>query len=151
VIDSASAAAAQVQPIYAAAIVCGSMHQSKYQASLAHFVRSNAAWLTALPAAFVSVSLTAVLTDAESRAELNRIADEFFAETGWTPGVVQQVPGALLYTRYDYFKRFAMRLIAKQQGGDTDTSRDFEYTDWNALKRFVDEFQAAVPAAQGGR
>lgn len=151
VIDGASPAAAQIQPVYAAAIVCGSLHQSKYQTALAHFVRSNAGWLGALPTAFVSVSLTAVLDDPASRAELDRLAAAFCAETGWTPGITEHVAGALLYTRYDYFKRLVMKMIARQQGGDTDTSRDFEYTDWNALQRFVDRFVAAVPAAQSGR
>lgn len=151
VLDSAAPAAAQVQPVYAAAIVCGSVHQSKYQAALAHYVRSNAAWLAAVPSAFVSVSLTAALDDPASRAELDRIAGEFCAATGWTPGITQHVAGALMYTRYDYFKRLVMKMIARQQGGDVDTSRDFEYTDWNALQRFVDAFVAAVPAARGGR
>jgi menaquinone-dependent protoporphyrinogen oxidase len=43
-----------------------------------------------------------------------------------------------------------MKLIAKQQGGDTDTSHDHEYTDWDDLTRFVDEFLAAIPLREGG-
>jgi hypothetical protein len=40
-----------------------------------------------------------------------------------------------------------MKLIAKQQGGDTDTSHDHEYTDWDDLTRFVEEFVAAFQFA----
>ena len=43
-----------------------------------------------------------------------------------------------------------MRLIAKHQGGDADTSRDREYTDWDDLTRFVDEFLAATSQQESG-
>jgi menaquinone-dependent protoporphyrinogen oxidase len=47
-----------------------------------------------------------------------------------------------------------MRRIVRKAGGDTDTSRDFEYTDWDDLRTFVNEFadahaaRLAVPAVQ---
>ena len=150
VVDSATERAAQVQPIHAAAIVCGSLHQHRYQASLLHFVRDNKAWLAGIPTALVAVSLTAVLDDDASRDELREAAEAFCRDAGWTPAVTRHVAGALRYTQYDYFKRLIMKLIARQQGGDTDTSRDHEYTDWNALTRFVEEFLAANPLREGG-
>jgi menaquinone-dependent protoporphyrinogen oxidase len=36
--------------------------------------------------------------------------------------------------------RLVMRYIAKRAGGPTDTSRDYDFTDWNALARFAGEF-----------
>lgn len=33
-----------------------------------------------------------------------------------------------------------MRKISKAEDGDTDTTRDFEYTDWDALRVFVASF-----------
>ena len=44
------------------------------------------------------------------------------------------VAGALPYTRYGWIKRMMMRRIVAKAGGDTDTSRDYEYTDWNDLR-----------------
>jgi menaquinone-dependent protoporphyrinogen oxidase len=38
-----------------------------------------------------------------------------------------------------------MQQIAKKGGKDTDTSRDYEYTDWAVLDRFVEEFAAEIP------
>jgi hypothetical protein len=87
------------------AIVCGSLHQHKYQASLLRFLEDNRAWLVGLPAAFVAVSLSAALKDNESRDELQAIAEAFYRETGWTPAITRHVAGALRYTQYDYFKR----------------------------------------------
>jgi menaquinone-dependent protoporphyrinogen oxidase len=150
-IDSAAEAAAQVQPVHAAAIVCASLHQHRYQASLEHFLKDNLAWLAGIPTAFVSVSLTAALKDAESREELRAAAEAFCGETHWAPRVTRHVAGALRYSQYDYFKRLLMKLIAKQRGGDTDLANDYEYTDWVDLSRFVDEFLAATASGRRER
>jgi len=34
-----------------------------------------------------------------------------------------------------------MRIIVRMAGGDTDASRDHEYTDWAAVERFAAEFE----------
>jgi menaquinone-dependent protoporphyrinogen oxidase len=57
-----------------------------------------------------------------------------------------QIAGALKYTQYDFFKRLIMKMIAKREGQTTDTSKDYEYTDWNAVKKFTLEF--ALKASQ---
>jgi menaquinone-dependent protoporphyrinogen oxidase len=62
--------------------------------------------------------------------------------------------GALRYRSYNPFIRFMMRLIAGAAGGDIDTSRDYEYTDWLAVERFATEFArsaAAIDARQTAR
>jgi menaquinone-dependent protoporphyrinogen oxidase len=33
-----------------------------------------------------------------------------------------------------------MRRIASRKGLDTDTSRDYDYTDWDAVDRFARDF-----------
>jgi len=145
-VDSATPAATQVAPIYAGAIVGGSVHYDKHPASLAHFIKANVAWLNTIPTAFFSVSLATAHRDAQSRAEARKQADQFIDETGLAPGMVWPVAGALKFTQYDFFKRYMVRSIAKQIGGDSDIvmSRDTEYTDWNELGRCVDEYLAAA-------
>lgn len=147
-IDSATPAAEQVSPVYAGAVLAGSLHQHRHQSSIAHFARSNAAWLNAIPIAFVSVSLSMAGDDPGARAEAQRLAQAFVDEAGLQGAVVKPVAGALKYTRYDFFKRWVMRTIAGRAGGDTDTARDHEYTDWDDLGRFVDEYAAGLPLAE---
>jgi len=149
-VDSATDAATNVRPVHAAAIVCGSLHQRHYQSSLLHFVRHHRTRLAAIPTAFVSVSMTAVLNDAHSRAELQQVAKGFYAESGWSPRFTLHVAGALRYTQYDFFKRLVMKLIAKYQGGDTDTLHDHEYTDWDAITRFVQDFMSVAQVRESG-
>jgi menaquinone-dependent protoporphyrinogen oxidase len=149
-VDSASEAAAQVQPVHSAAIVCGSIHQRRYQASLLRFVKENRDWLTGLPAAFVCVSLAVLLQDGQSAQEQRTIEQAFYRRTGWTPAITHHVAGALRHPEQDHLKRLLMRLIARHQGVDADPSRDREYTDWEDLTRFVDQFLAATSQQEIG-
>jgi menaquinone-dependent protoporphyrinogen oxidase len=142
-------AADSVSPVYAAAILAGSLHLGAHQSALADFARRNRDWLNACPAAFLSVSLTAGLADETSRAECRAAAQQFLDATGFAPGIVLPVAGALPYTQYDWFRRFAMKTMAGKHGGDTDTSRDFEYTDWAALDAFAKEYVAAASLDAG--
>jgi menaquinone-dependent protoporphyrinogen oxidase len=62
---------------------------------------------------------------------------------------VHPVAGALLYRQYGAIVRLVMRFIAMQTGATTDTSRDHEYTNWEALDRFADELAADVESKVG--
>ena len=85
------------------------------------------------------------------RAETLPIVATFVRKTGWQPDRTELVAGALTYSKYNFVIRFVMRRIAAAAGGDVDTSRDYEYTDWNALDRFAAEIsrEAARHAAAG--
>lgn len=49
-----------------------------------------------------------------------------------------------LFSQYDFFKRWIMRRIAREKGTPSDTSQDYEFTDWLALDGFVDDFLAGA-------
>ncbi|GIL05701.1 MAG: hypothetical protein AMXMBFR72_16640 [Betaproteobacteria bacterium] len=148
-VDSATPAAAAVQPTYGAAVIAGSLHEHLHQRTLVHFVKENIAWLNALPTAVVSVGLSAAMPDAESQAQARNNLEYFLNETGLKPTLAKSVGGALLYTKYDWFKRTMMRMIARQMGKDVDDTRDHEYTDWDELRRFVDDFVRQARLSDG--
>lgn len=152
-VDTATPAAQQVQPVYQGAILGGSVHQQRHQNSLVHFVKANQPWLAAMPLGIYSVSLTAAMPDMDDRLEARRLLDGFVADNALSPVATRCVGGALMYTQYDYFKRQLMRLIARQRGQTTDTSGDYEYTDWGDVESFVDEYLAAagIPGAPAAR
>ncbi len=128
-------------------IVAASVHVGSYQSAVVHFVRTHVAAIAAKPNAFLSVSLAAMAPDGSDRQGLEDCVAKFCHATGWTPQRVEHVAGAFLYTQHDFFKRLAMKYIARSKGGPTDTSRDFEYTDWDALGRFADAFGGRTSAA----
>ena len=133
---------------YDAIIVAASVHAGRYQKTVEQWVRAHAGEFAAKPTAFVSVSL-AVLQhdDAKVMAELDAIVKRFLDATHWQPGSVKHVAGALLYTRYNIFKRWIMKRIAAKAGGETDTSKDYDYTDWADLRGFAQEFRRRLNAA----
>lgn len=125
---------------YDRVIVGASLHMAKYQAAVTHYLRNHADMLNKQATAFISVSLTAASHDKDAWDDLEEITSHFMDSTGWRPLMVLQVAGALKYTQYDFFKRWVMRSIAKKEGRSTDTSQDYEYTDWVDLRKFVEAF-----------
>jgi menaquinone-dependent protoporphyrinogen oxidase len=137
----------------AGVILAASIHVGKHEAEMVDFATKHRAELDALPSLFLSVSLgevgaeraTATAKEQERyAADVQRMIDAFVAETGWRPARMKPVAGALMYSKYNVFVRFIMRRIAKKEHADTDTSRDYEYTDWNSLDRVVEEFAANI-------
>lgn len=114
-------------------IICASVHAGRYQSSVTHYILRHAEALNRRKAAFVSVSLTAAGTDNAAWKDLHHITETYLEHVKWSPKVVEQVAGALLYTQYDFFKRLVLKMIAGKAGGSTDTSHDTEYTDWKQV------------------
>jgi menaquinone-dependent protoporphyrinogen oxidase len=59
--------------------------------------------------------------------------------SGWPDGIhnVSRVSGKLAYSKYGFLTRQVMRLIAWREGAPTDTRRDYEFTDWSAVRTFA--------------
>ena len=125
---------------YDAVLIGSSIHMHRYNPAIVEYATRHAATLNAMPSAFFSVCMAVASDLEEEHREAARIASDFLDRAGWKPLQVQQIAGALKYTQYDFFKRFIMRMIARKEGGATDTSRDHEYTDWGAVKEFVLDF-----------
>ena len=133
---------------YAGVIVAASIHAGRYQRPVEHWVRAHASELISMPTAFVSACLSIARTPSDKTlADLDAVVERFLKTSGWTPTVIKHVAGALLYTRYNGFKRWLMKRIVAQQGGETDTSKDYDYTDWADLRRFTGEFRRRIATA----
>ena len=121
----------------------GAPEPDDYDDYVRDFVKENRNALERLPSAFFSVSLAA--HDDTGQAE--GYIEEFVEETGWRPGMVGLFGGALLYTHYGFIKRYVMKQITRHKGSpDTDTSRDYVYTDWESVKHFAEEFLELAPS-----
>jgi menaquinone-dependent protoporphyrinogen oxidase len=149
VADVVNARVADPRPSgYDGIVIAGSLHAGGYQKPIAKWVRAHLSEFGHRPTAFVSVCLAVLSKQEKARDEARAIPRRFVDGLGWHPTVIKVVAGALPYTKYNIFKRWIMKRIASASGGDTDTSRDYEYTDWKDLRDFVDRFSALVtPAA----
>jgi menaquinone-dependent protoporphyrinogen oxidase len=121
-------------------LVAASLHAGRYQAAIEDWAHRQAAALSEKGAAFLSVSLAAAGSDEDDVKGLAQCVEEFRRRTGWTPALVHHAAGAFRYTQYDFFKRWALKYIAWRKGAPTDTSKDYELTDWQDLSRFADQF-----------
>ena len=134
VLDVASADGADIGR-YDVVVVGASLHKEHHQRVIADWVTERRAALEQRPSVFFSVSLSAADDSDESRAACQGCIDEFCAETGWTPGQTEAIAGCLQYREYDVFTRQLMRLLMRHMGRPADASRDYDYTDWDAVDR----------------
>lgn len=129
-----------------AVIVAAPVHFENYPRRIIRFVRENLALLQSKRTAFISVSGASSTPAGRNQAE--DYVTDFQDHTRWTPDQCELVAGAVRFTKYNWLIRFVMRRISKSQGLDTDTSRDYEYTNWDEVERFARSFVASVKTAK---
>jgi menaquinone-dependent protoporphyrinogen oxidase len=136
---------------YDGVIVGDSIHAGHHSKALTRYVHDHVAVLNQAPAALFQVSLTSANADDEHSATAQRLLQDLLDRTQFDPDLVGLFAGALVYTRYGWLKRRVMRAISKREGGDTDTTRDHEYTDWQAVEQFArDVHQLVRTGSQAG-
>lgn len=127
---------------YDAVIIASSVHMGKYQTAIEHYVREHHQVLNDMPTMFISVSLAAASDNDASWDELKQQTEDFMISTGLKAKHIEYVAGALLYTKYDFFKRFIMRTISKREDRETNTSQDYVYTDWDQVAELLKKLEA---------
>lgn len=141
--------------VYSAVIVAASVHAGEHEPEMIQFVRENRQQLERMRTVFLSVSLSEAGAEDQTASserrtqfasDVERMIKHFLTETGWHPSKIQAVAGALMFTHYNRLLRFVMKMIGRREAGITDTSHDYEFTDWVALDRLVDELTAPIPA-----
>jgi menaquinone-dependent protoporphyrinogen oxidase len=133
---------------YDAVLVGASIHIGGYPRAVRRFIASHLQDLASKKSAFFSVCMSIASKNEWGRQEARRIAQSLPAKLGWKPEVVEVIAGALMFSKYNFLVRWAMRSIARrEQGPDVDTEHDRVYTDWDAVERFVGEFLPPEKAA----
>lgn len=127
-----------------ATVVGASLHSGRHQDEMVSWIEAHREALEACPSAFFSVSLTAAEDTDEAKQATQACIDKLIEESGWTPARSVPIAGALQYLEYDFFTRTLMRLMMRRGGHPTDTSKDYDYTDWDAVDRFGREFAASA-------
>lgn len=132
-----------------AVLVGASIHVGKQQAEIRTFVTERRDAFESRPTGFFQVSLSSATDDEVRRAEAAGYVDAFVEETGWQPDRVGLFGGALRYSKYGFLKRLVMKRIAREATGDTDTAQDYEYTDWEVVEAFANDFATFVEGRLG--
>jgi menaquinone-dependent protoporphyrinogen oxidase len=128
-----------------AVLVGASLRFGHYQREIESFCRKNRVGLEQVPNAFFAVSMSAARDGEKSKAEVTNSIERFIQATGWTPR--QRVPfaGAITWSRYGFGTKLLMLMLLKMlKATETDTSRDYELTDWAKVTAFAQEFAATL-------
>lgn len=134
----------RIENEYTAVIIGASVHNGKFSDDLVAWVKANKETLEKKPAAFFSVCLGILEKKFSAQDEEYRIIISFFDEVGWYPVKSAIFAGALKYSKYNWFTKWFMKKTALKAGVETDATKDYEYTDWDAVREFTQDFAVKV-------
>ncbi|MEK2645626.1 flavodoxin domain-containing protein [Bdellovibrio sp. BCCA] len=132
---------------YDGVIVGGAVYARGFPHKLQEWAHRHADVLNETTSAFFSVCLGILENTPKAKKEEREIVQGFFKKTGWCPQQWRIFAGGLKYSKYNWFIKNIMKRIAKQEGSDTDTARDYEYTNWQDVDEFVNDFLVALKTA----
>ncbi|KAE9531037.1 menaquinone-dependent protoporphyrinogen IX dehydrogenase [Testudinibacter aquarius] len=143
VVNLAALAAAEQQDLaqYDQIIIGASIRYGHFNKTLEPYIARYAELLNRKKTAFYSVNLTARKAD-KNTPETNAYTRKLLQRIDWQPTQSAVFAGALRYPQYRFFDRFMIRLIMKITGGETDTSKEVEYTDWEKVAEFAQRFKS---------
>lgn len=127
---------------YTGVLVAASVLGGHHQRYIRQFVGYNAARLNRLVSAFVSVCGSA----ASDPAKASRYIDGLLEESGWRPSITRSFTGAVAYTKYSWPIRWVLKRISRSKGLPTDTSRDWDFTEWREVDAFARSLRALFAA-----
>src|SRR6185436_4841103 len=138
---------------YPVAFVVASVHAGHHEKEMIAFVRHYKDELEERHAPFLSLTLSqagaelphnTLVQRETARGDALRMITDFMKETGWRPAHIMPVAGALMYSKYNFLVKWVMKRIAHKAGFDGPADRDYEFTNWPAVDRFVDQYAPAA-------
>lgn len=151
VVDVADLPAGFSMKRYEAAVLGAPVRLGKHPKVMRRFASKHRDALEGIPSAFFSCSLVSAHEGEEARRTERELVEGFVNQTGWHPDQIGIFAGALLYRRYNPIMRAVMRAVVRSAGGETDTSRDYDYTRWEDVEAFANEFSRGLFALAESR
>jgi len=116
-------------------VLGASIVYGKYRPAVQRLLEIHRELLHTKQTAIFSVNVTARKPH-RNTPESNPYAARLLAMAGFTPNLAAVFAGKVDYPAYGPFDRFMIRLIMRITKGPTDTSRSYEFTDWEAVQDF---------------
>ena len=120
---------------YSSIIIGASIRYGKHKAEVLEFVTKNKKILDKKNSAFFTVNVVARKPNKNS-SDTNPYLKKFLNLTDWVPDIIGVFAGKIDYPRYGFWDRQIIRLIMYLTKGPTDTSKTYEFTDWNLVESF---------------
>jgi menaquinone-dependent protoporphyrinogen oxidase len=128
--------------MYSGVVVAASVLAGYHQRYIRTFVRRNAARLNRLACAFISVCGSSGSNPPQAGAYISGLLEE----SGWWPAITRSFTGGVAYTKYSWLVRWVLKRINRSKGLPTDTSRDWDFTEWGEVEAFARSLAALFAA-----
>lgn len=126
---------------YDKVLIGASIRYGHLNKKLYRFIETNLSSLKNKKAAFFCVNLTA-RKPGKDTPEGSVYMKKFLKRSPWQPQLLGVFAGALYYPRYRFFDRVMIQFIMKMTGGETDPTKEIEYTNWDRVKVFSGQFRS---------
>ncbi|MGF1701912.1 menaquinone-dependent protoporphyrinogen IX dehydrogenase [Photobacterium makurazakiensis] len=126
---------------YSRVLIGASVRYGHLNKKLYQFIEKNLTALEQAKVGFFCVNLTA-RKEGKNTPETSAYMLKFLKRSPWQPKLQAVFAGALRYPRYNWLDRVMIQLIMRITGGETDTTKEVEYTDWEKVKQFASQFKA---------
>jgi menaquinone-dependent protoporphyrinogen oxidase len=121
---------------YKTIIIGASIRYGKYRNEVFNFIENNIHTLNVKKNAFFSVNVVARKPE-KSAPETNPYLIKFLGKINWKPKNLGVFAGKIEYPKYKFIDKYAIKFIMWLTKGPTDTSKTYEFTDWNKVGDFA--------------
>ena len=123
----------------------GSMHAGGVEGELVDFINGHREQIAGKRRSFFLVLLSAATKDPELRSKwLADALAKLKSQVELDFDEIEMVAGALHYSKYSAPTKWVMQKIAREAGEATDTSKDYEYTDWQQVEDYARKLVASA-------
>ena len=125
---------------YKTIIIGASIRYGKYRNEVFNFIENNIHILNVKENAFFSVNVVARKPE-KSAPETNPYLIKFLDKIKWKPKNLGVFAGKIEYPKYKFIDKYAIKFIMWLTKGPTDTSKTYEFTDWNKVEDFAKDLK----------
>ena len=125
---------------YDTVVIGASIRYGKYREEIFEFIKENEELLNLKDNAFFSVNVVA-RKENKNKPETNPYLIKFLNKISWQPKILDVFAGKIDYPKYKFLDKYAIKFIMWITKGPTDTSKVYEFTDWNRVKSFAEKLE----------
>ncbi|ELR64161.1 Protoporphyrinogen IX oxidase, oxygen-independent, HemG [Photobacterium marinum] len=125
---------------YQRVLIGASIRYGHLNKKLYEFIRLHRPALEKHKVGFFCVNLTA-RKEGKNTPETSAYMKTFLKKSPWQPKLQAVFAGALRYPKYRWFDRVMIQFIMRITGGETDPTKEVEYTDWDKVSLFARQFR----------
>ena len=124
---------------YEKIIIGASIRYGRHSPKIYEFIKKNKEVLENKKSAFFSVNVVARKSE-KNTPDTNPYIVKFLKKSKWHPKKLGVFAGKIDYPKLSFINKNVIKLIMFITRGPTNTNNTYEFTDWQRVKRFINEF-----------